>query len=355
MRPVSSIASAALLFCLCGAASEKSFDVNPGLRQPVKLPAFLKGKTFFVGESTGGAGSSSVNTVTPRHGPNPWGGITFSREFKTLDIAWPREPVEIVRQALVESLQAGGAIAQDEATADYSVSLKLHRFGLGEATWREYYAKLEMWVSVTDCKTGTITDVFALGTAAKRKEDNEDKAREAIQSSLETALARAVTNFLYNAKLASAVAAPPTVDEGATEGPATIEVRRFRNREGLTLPPEFPDFLYTQIIEKLKAAQLAEMIVGENEVGVSPTAQKLVLEGTMLKVSGASLWRGAGEKKLTAEITLRGSPNETILEKELTAGPNPLTRASWPDENELWSVPAFADRVVKEIRDARRK
>ncbi|MBZ5607513.1 MAG: hypothetical protein LAP38_04595 [Acidobacteriia bacterium] len=357
MPSVSSIAILGVLFCFSGAASDQTLVVNPYLRQPLKLPAFLKGKTFYVAELAGSAERSSVITANTWTSPNPaWlpPGVNFNRELTMTDITWQREAAEIVREALVESLRSGGGLAQDEASADYSISAQLYRFGLAEATWREYYAKLEMWVSVTDHGTGAVTDIFALGTAVRKKEDRKNKAQEAIQASLETALARGITNFFYNAKLKSTVAPAPILNEGGGPGRVALEVRRFRIAQSVVLPNEFQDFLYAQLLEKLKEAGLTDTVVGENEVADSPDGEALVLEGTMMKAEGA-WYRGAGEKKLTAEITLRRSPDETVMEKEITAGPNLWTRASYPDENELWSAPALADRIVKEIRGARRK
>jgi len=337
--------------------SEEKFAVNPSLSQPVSTPAFLKGKTFFVAGSTGNAGSSSIRTANTWTSPNPaWlpPGVNFNRELKMSDIALQRDAADIVREALVKSLESGGELSPDEASADYSISVNLYRFGLAEATWREYYAKLEMWLGVTDRRTGTITDVFALGTAVNKKEDRKNKAQDAIQSSLDTALARGIANFLYSAKLKSAVAPAAMLEGGsAAPAPATIQVRRFRIAESVVLPDEFQDFLYTYLLEKLKEARPTDIIAGENEVADAPGTEVLVLEGTILKSAGA-WYRGAGERKLTAEITLRRGPNTTILDKQITSSPNMWTRVSYPDENELWSVPALADRVVKEIRAVKR-
>jgi len=115
----------------------------------------------------------------------------------------------------------------------------------------------------------------------------------------------------------------------------------------VTLPKEFPDFLYALLTEKLQSAKLGNAVLGENEV-LDPPAKPWVLEGKMLAIRGA-WYRGAGERALAAEVTLRRGPNETVFRKEISAAPSVWKRVSYPDENELWSAAALADRIVKEI------
>ena len=102
------------------------------------------------------------------------------------------------------------------------------------------------------------------------------------------------------------------------------------------------------LTEKLRDAKLTTAVLGENELPDPPGIAYLALEGKMLAVRGA-WYRGAGEKKLTAEVVLRRSTNETVFKKEISAGPSVWKRVSYEDENELWSAGALADRIVKEI------
>jgi hypothetical protein len=80
-----------------------------------------------------------------------------------------------------------------------------YRFGLAEATWREYYSKLEMLVQVKNLRTGVVTDVPALGTCVANLENRKRKSVQAIESGLEAALSRGVTNFLYSTHTKAAV------------------------------------------------------------------------------------------------------------------------------------------------------
>ena len=156
--------------------------------------------------------------------------------------------------------------------------------------------------------------------------------------------------FLYGLLVLSALCPGATAGDVRPKA-AAIEIRRFTVAEGVSLPKELPDFLYALLVEKLEEAQLPAVILGENEMPDSPGPDPLVLEGRMLAARGA-WYRGAGEKKLTAEVILRRGTAETVWKKVITAAPSVWTRVSYDDENELWSAAALAERIVKEIRSA---
>lgn len=145
------------------------------------------------------------------------------------------------------------------------------------------------------------------------------------------------------------LSAPALAGAGAPS--KSIEVRRFDFAPGVVYPPEFRDFLYTQLIQALEDSRQFAAILGENELPSAAEAESLVLEGTMQAARGA-WYRGAGEKKLSAEIVLRRRSGEIIFKKQITASPSVWTRISYEDENELWSAAALANRIVKEVRGA---
>ena len=206
-----SASAAVVIFCLLPpvVATEEPVTVNPHLQEVVKLPACLKGKTFYVGEIAGRAENSSVATAHSTTSPTPsWlpvSGVILGRQFTVESINWQRDPREIVREAVADSFESAGALTKDEALADYSLSINLRQFGFVEATWREYYSKLEMTVTLKNQKTGALAEVLAFGTAVVNKQDGRKRIAQATQSGLEIALRRAVANFLYSAKLKTAV------------------------------------------------------------------------------------------------------------------------------------------------------
>jgi len=182
------------------------FTVNPQLQKPVRLPTWLQAKRFYVAEVAGDAGGANFRTARSWTSPNPAylpPGINFNRELKMQEVLWDRDPVQIVRAALVQSLVAGGSIAAEESSADYSLSVSVYRFGLVEATWREYYSKLEMLVQIKNLRTGSIVNAPAIGTCVA--DLDRKHGQRAIQSGLETALSRGIANFLYNTQTKDAV------------------------------------------------------------------------------------------------------------------------------------------------------
>lgn len=202
--------------CLVGLAAApqetETVAVDPCLQQPVKPPAFLQGMTFHVMEVSNPTEPSAVRTANAYNSPvpawanPPWNspGVRFNRDFSATQLTWQRDPHSIVRDALTESFASVGVSAGAD-TADYLVSVNLSRFGLVEATWREYYSKLEMTVTLTNRRTGAVTSVAALGSSSVNKETHAAQRAQSIQTGLETALRRGVTNFLYNARLKAAL------------------------------------------------------------------------------------------------------------------------------------------------------
>lgn len=202
------VASCWILGLAAPAAADEPYQVNPQLQQPVKLPACLRGKSFFVTEVGGGGGSSAVRVARAWTSPNPPGfpaGINFNRELKMENLAWSRDAADVVRDALVDAFRSGASLAADEDSADYSLTVTVFRFGLAEATWREYYSKLEMRVELKDRRTGQVTEIPAIGTSVAKLEDRKRKSAQAIQSGLETALSRGLANFLNHRQLWAAV------------------------------------------------------------------------------------------------------------------------------------------------------
>src|SRR5437763_15401714 len=79
---------------------------------------------------------------------------------------------------------------------------------------------------------------------------------------------------------------------GAKDQPKfkSIEVKHFPNAEGVELPPEFSDFLYAELKETLQKKNLAEQLIGEDEVVDSAdAAQSVILEGSVLEYKKGSV------------------------------------------------------------------
>lgn len=136
----------------------------------------------------------------------------------------------------------------------------------------------------------------------------------------------------------------------------SIEVTHFSQEEGVELPPEFPDFLYAELVERLENLDLFVKIVGENEVvDPSEAESSLILQGTILeygKGSVAKTWligAGVGRRSLRVQVTLRRrSDEEIVLDKEMKVR-SPKGRG----EKVLAKV--VAKKIAKEVRKLLRR
>lgn len=138
----------------------------------------------------------------------------------------------------------------------------------------------------------------------------------------------------------------------------SIEVTHFSREEGVELAPEFSDFLYAAMREKLQKSGLFEQIVGEGEVvEPSETEQSLIVKGSIREYKKGSMKKrviggvifgqaGAafGQRNLRAQITVRRrSNNESILDQEM------IVKAPMDfDQKRLATL--LADRIAKEMK-----
>lgn len=167
------------------------------LAEPVKPQTFAPPPKFFVRDAIDRSGD-----------PQPM--LVFrGRGGAFLD----REPKEVVRTALEESLKTAGCLAADEASADYLLTVYVFHFGLAEGSGMEFYSKVELNIVVKNPRTGRSQEVTALGTSIEKMAFRKKNIMMRVQSNLEEALGNALRNFLRGAKLRDAIqglAAPST-------------------------------------------------------------------------------------------------------------------------------------------------
>jgi len=118
-----------------------------------------------------------------------------------------REPIQIVRQALEESLKPAGLLAPDQSSADYVLSVYLFHFGLAKGSGMEFFGKVDLNVVIKDPKTGRSQQVTALGTSIQGRAALKKNILKNIQENLENALQDALRNFLRGTKLRDAIGA----------------------------------------------------------------------------------------------------------------------------------------------------
>jgi len=129
-----------------------------------------------------------------------------------------RQPTEIVRQALTDSLSGAGLLAADRASANFVLTVYLFHFGLSSGSGGEYYGKVDLNVVVKDPAAGKSETITALGTSIQGLAFRKKTRMKNVAENIEEALQAALRNFLRSTKLRDAVAAGDAGPAGASEG-----------------------------------------------------------------------------------------------------------------------------------------
>ena len=186
----------ALLVPLTAAAEEpkptESNTISVKLENDVKPQTFPRPLKFFI-----------ENVVDRSANPQPLlvykprGGVFLDRQ-----------PTEIVRQALQETLQKYELLAAERASADYLLDIYLFHFGLDSSTGMEYFGKVDLNVVVKETASGKSQTVTAIGTSIQGIAFRKKSILKNVEANINEALESAVRNFLRGTKLRDAVASP---------------------------------------------------------------------------------------------------------------------------------------------------
>ncbi len=145
----------------------------------------------------------SIADVVDRSG-NPQPMLVFKpRGGVFLD----RQPTEIAREALEESLKAASLLAADRDTSDFLLTVYVFHFGLGNSSGQDIFGKVEWTVVVKNLKTGKSQEVAASGTSIAGAAILKKNFQKNVQANIEDALSDALRNFLRGTKLRDAIAA----------------------------------------------------------------------------------------------------------------------------------------------------
>ncbi len=159
------------------------------LAEPVRLQTLSKPVKFYIGSVVDRSGNPQPILVL-----RPRGGIYLDRE-----------PKAIVQEAMEQSLTAGGALASDQESADFILSIYVFHFGLGEGSGMEFYGKVELTVLVKNPKTGKSVEVPGFGTSIQGTAVRKKNILANVKENLETALSESLRNFLRGTKLRDTV------------------------------------------------------------------------------------------------------------------------------------------------------
>jgi hypothetical protein len=278
-----------------------------------------------------------------------------------------RQPTEIVRNSIMESLRAANLLANNEPEADVVLQPYLFHFGLENGSSMDYFGKVEFAVTVKDVKTGNSKQVSANGTSIAGRGIRKKTIAKNMKEDMDAALEDAVTNLLRGTQLRDAVnsfggtvepaapspadisgavspaaaaplvtpvaasAPPPNVGSAAAVAPKhfdwlikTTEAKHFTRAEGVELSPAFTEYLYAEIRSELVKQKHFGQVIGEGETVNEFLDHSVVVDGVLTeykkgnRVTDGLIGFGAGARSLKMEITMaRRSDNRSVAHLEV--------------------------------------
>lgn len=164
--------------------------ISVRLAEPVMPQKFASAPKFFISE------------VTDRSG-NPEPRIVFKERG---GVFLDRQPTEITREVLDQSLKPAGLLAADAASADLVLRVYVFHFGLASGSGLDLFSKVEFAVMIKNPKTGESQQIEASGTSIASGAVRKKNLQKNVQANLEEALRDAVKNLLRGTQLRDAVA-----------------------------------------------------------------------------------------------------------------------------------------------------
>lgn len=119
-----------------------------------------------------------------------------------------RQPTEIVRQALQETLQKADLLAADRGSADYLLTVYLFHFGLASGSGLDYFGKVDLNIVLKPASGGRSQEITALGTSIQGAAVRKKNILKNVEANISEALEAALRNFFRGTKLRDAVAVP---------------------------------------------------------------------------------------------------------------------------------------------------
>jgi hypothetical protein len=159
------------------------------LAAPVPPQKFAKPPKFFISEVIDRSGNPQPMLVLRDRG-----GVFLDRQ-----------PMQIAREAIEQSLKAANLLAPDAASADLVMQIYLFHFGLAQGSGLDFFGKVEFSVMVKNLKTEESQEVQAKGTSIANAAVRKKNIQKNVQANIEGALEDAVRNLLRGTQLKEAV------------------------------------------------------------------------------------------------------------------------------------------------------
>src|SRR5712692_10152093 len=164
--------------------------IHVQLAAPVPPQKFVKPPRFFISEVIDRSGNPQPMLVLRDRG-----GVFLDRQ-----------PTQITREAIEQSLKAADLLAADAASADLVLQTYVFHFGLAQGSGLDFFGKVEFSVMVKNLKTEESQQIQAAGTSIANAAVRKKNVQKNVQANIEGALEDAVRNLLRGTQLREAVA-----------------------------------------------------------------------------------------------------------------------------------------------------
>jgi hypothetical protein len=164
--------------------------IHVQLPAPVPPQKFAKPPKFFISEVIDRSGNPQPMVVLKERG-----GVFLDRQ-----------PTQITREAIEQSLKAADLLAANAASADLVLQIYVFHFGLAQGSGFDFFGKIEFSVMVKNLKTEESQQIQAAGTSIANLAVRKKNIQKNVQANIEGALEDAVRNLLRGTQLREAVA-----------------------------------------------------------------------------------------------------------------------------------------------------
>src|SRR5467141_2022164 len=164
--------------------------IHVQLAAPVPPQKFAKAPKFFISEVIDRSGNPQPMLVLRDRG-----GVFLDRQ-----------PTQIAREAIEQSLKAADLLAPDAPSADLALQIYVFHFGLAQGSGLDFFGKVEFSVMVKNPKTEESQEVQAKGTSIANAAVRKKNIQKNVQANIEGALEDAVRNLVRGTQLREAVA-----------------------------------------------------------------------------------------------------------------------------------------------------
>jgi hypothetical protein len=164
--------------------------IHVQLGAPVPPQKFAKPPKFYISEVIDRSGNPQPLLVLRERG-----GVFLDRQ-----------PTQITREAIEQSLKAADLLAADGASADLVLQVYVFHFGLAQGSGLDFFGKVEFSVTVKNLKTEESQQIQAVGTSIANVAVRKKNIQKNVQANIEAALEDAVRNLVRGTQLREAVA-----------------------------------------------------------------------------------------------------------------------------------------------------